>query len=105
MSRPHGVAVSVIVAFRNAERYFQDLLESLTAQTIDEPWEVIVVDNRSTDRSRRIAEQFKSKLPMTIVDAPVRPNPAYARNIGVAASVSDKLLFIDADDTVNPAYV
>jgi glycosyltransferase involved in cell wall biosynthesis len=104
-SHTNDVAVSVIVAFRNAERDFHDLLESLTAQTIDERWEILAVDNRSTDRSRQIAEQFTSRLPLAIIEAPARANRAYARNVGVAASSSDHLVFIDADDTVNPDYV
>jgi glycosyltransferase involved in cell wall biosynthesis len=105
MAATRPVSISVIVPFRNAERHFASLLESLSCQTIAEPWEVILVDNASTDRSRGIAERFASRIPSTIVDACDIANPSYARNVGVKSSSGPKLLFIDADDEVHPVYV
>jgi len=95
----------VIVAFRNAEPHISDLLESLAAQNTDERWELILVDNRSSDRSRQLAERFKSDFPVRIAEASNRANPAYARNTGVLHSAGQRLLFVDADDTVNPDYI
>lgn len=99
------IDTSVVVAFRNAEPYLGDLLDSLAAQRTDERWELILVDNQSTDRSREIAVRFRPRFPVRTIDAPARRNPAYARNAGVHNSVGENLLFIDADDTVNPEYI
>jgi glycosyltransferase involved in cell wall biosynthesis len=105
MNRSGEIEVSVIVAFHNAERYFGELLDSLLLQTDAGSWELILVDNGSTDCSRRIAERFSSRLPITFVDAPEQTSASYARNAGVRVSRGPKLLFIDADDTVNASYI
>jgi len=81
------------------------MLESLACQELGSPMEVIVVDNASTDSSRAIAETFTRRLNLEIVDAPVRLNASYARNVGARAAVGNKLLFLDADDEIAPGYV
>lgn len=102
---PVGPTLSMIVPFRNSERHLTALLESLVSQQVDIPWEVILVDNQSTDDSRRIAARFAGQLPLRIVDAPDRAGAAYARNVGVRHSLGRRLLFVDADDTLAPGYV
>jgi len=68
-------------------------------------WEVILVDNGSADGSGSIAAQFSNELNLKLVNAPKRPNASYARNVGVRVASGEKLLFIDADDEVEPGYV
>lgn len=97
--------ISVIVPVRNAERYLGGLLESLVIQDVAEPWEVVVVDNRSSDRSMSVVDQFRLRLRIRAVDAPERLNPSYARNVGVRCSAGRKLMFVDADDEVSTGYV
>src|SRR6266581_2984663 len=55
--RPQQVVVSVIVPARNEEASLGACLQSLTAQS-GVPFEIIVVDDASTDRTRAIAESF-----------------------------------------------
>ena len=97
--------VSVIVAFRDAARYIGTMLESLVAQRVTVGWEVVLIDNGSRDDSRRIAETFKRRLPLRIVDAHERANIGYARNVGVRVSSGANLLFADADDALEDGYV
>ena len=96
---------SVIIPVHNAEPYVGDLLDSLVKQDFAGAWEVVVVDNRSTDQSISIANRYSLSLPIRIVIAGDRPNPAYARNAGASTSSADNLLFIDADDAVDEHYV
>jgi len=96
---------SVVVPVHNAEPYLNDLLASLEVQDMRDAWEVVLVDNHSTDRSLAVARTFADRLPLRIMAAFDRANPSYARNAGVASSTSEKLLFIDADDAVAPGYV
>jgi glycosyltransferase involved in cell wall biosynthesis len=100
-----AIAISVIVPCRNAGSHFRRVLESLVSQEVTEPAEIIVVENRSTDGSRAVAESVRGLLPLRIVDARDRANASYARNVGVAAASGDKLLFVDADDDVAPGYI
>lgn len=104
-SPSRDVAVSVIIPFRNAAAHLPSLLRSLTSQQMNESWEVIAVDNRSTDDSRRIAHDFADRLPIRVTAANSRPGPAYARNVGARVASGKKLLFIDADDEVASGYV
>src|SRR6266511_2360708 len=92
--------VTVIVPCRNPGPHFRPLLESLAKQDLSEPWEVIIVDNGSTDGSRAVASEFAGRLNVTVVDASHRANASYARNVGVRVASGDKLLFVDADDEV-----
>jgi len=101
---PHPL-VSVIVPFRNSEKHVAALLESLVSQATGIPWEIILVDNQSTDDSRRIAERYATQLPLRVVEARERAGAAYARNVGVRHSLGRRLLFVDADDTLADGYV
>lgn len=102
---PNAPFVSVIIACRNAERYVGHQLEALAAQEISVPWELVFVDNGSTDRSVQVAESYRDRIQMRVVSAPELPNQAYARNVGADAASADKLVFVDADDEVAPGFL
>jgi len=97
--------LSVVIPCRNAEEYLDVQLRALAAQDADFEWEVVFVDNGSSDRSATIAAAYKPQLPITIVDASDRPGQAYARNVGAQVARADRLLFIDADDEVAPGFL
>jgi glycosyltransferase involved in cell wall biosynthesis len=96
---------SVIVPVHNAAPFIGELLRSLSEQKDALDWEVILVDNNSTDESMTIARRWADKLPLRLLTATERSNPSYARNVGAAAASGDNLLFIDADDAVDGGYV
>ena len=54
---------SVIIPCYNAETTIRAQLEALGSQDWSEPWEIILVDNGSTDQSLQIARQYEEKLP------------------------------------------
>lgn len=95
-------AVSVIVPARNEEACLEACLESLVAQ-IGVAFEVILVDDGSTDRTREIAQSFSS---VRLVDA--SPPPAHwtgksnAIAAGAAVARGEWLLFTDADTVHKP---
>lgn len=96
--------LSVVIPAFNVASTLERQLEAL-ADSVDDTMEIIVVDNRSTDATRQIAEQFAARNPMVrIVDADARQGEAFARNAGVAAARSDKIAFCDADDQVSPTW-
>lgn len=96
---------SVVVPCHGSAEYLPELLRSLDAQTFGEPWELILVDNRSTDELASLVRAHAGRLNWRIVAAPDRANASYARNRGVAAAAADRILFVDADDEVGPGYV
>ena len=99
------VDVSVVVPFRNGAHELSELLDSLVSQTHGRRWEVITVNNGSTDEAADVASGYGGRLPLLVIDACDRASPGYARNAGVRASRGQKLLFVDADDVVAPNYV
>ena len=62
--------ISVIVPVRNAMPWLEDQLRALSAQECDEPWEVVVADNNSTDDSRLVAQRWVDRSTrIRLVDA------------------------------------
>lgn len=95
--------ISVVIPAYNAERFLPMQLEALDAQ-IDAPeFEVIVVNNGSTDGTSAVIDEAIQRVsyPLRRVDAAEHQGPGYARNVGVAHSRADLLMFTDADDVVS----
>lgn len=88
--------VSVVIPAYNEEKTIGACLESLVAQKTKLHFEVIVVDNNSTDRTSEIAREFSDKLRMRIVYEK-RKGSGPARAAGFAKAKSDIILSTDAD--------
>jgi len=81
-------------------------LTALAEQTTTSAWEVVLVDNGSTDATREVARSFSDRLPrLRIVDASDRAGRHHACNAGVAHAHGSSILFVDADDVVAPGYL
>jgi GT2 family glycosyltransferase len=96
--------VSVVIATRNRERYLRDALDSLAAQTHAPAFEVVVVDNGSSDGTRALVEERAGNSPVRYVAAP-QPNRGQARNRGAEAARGRYLLFCDDDVIVPPGWI
>jgi glycosyltransferase involved in cell wall biosynthesis len=99
------IAVSVIMPFRNAAPRIRDQLEALANQAFDGEWEVVAIDDGSLDDSRAIAESFRDRLNLVILDEARNMGAAHATNVGARHASGEKLIFIDADDEVAPGYL
>lgn len=100
-----SVEVSVVVAFHDAAAHLGQQLSALARQELDGAWEVIAVDDASSDDSRRIAESFSEHLNLRVIPTSERRGQAHALNVGARAAAGEKLLFLDADDEVAPGYL
>ena len=100
-----ALALSVVIPCRNAARFLPVQLEALAREHGDEPWEVVISDNGSTDDTREVASRFSGRLPLRVVDSSERQGRAFACNIGARAARARALAFVDADDEVAPGYV
>lgn len=98
--------VTVVLCLRDAAPTMQRQLDALAAQDYEPGWELIVVDNGSTDDTPRIAAAMRNRLPgLRIVDASDRVGLAHARNVGCRAARGDILLFCDGDDEVARGWI
>ena len=89
---------SIIVPVYNTEKYLKKCLESIVNQTFDD-YEVIIVNDGSTDGSEKILEQYKQNEKIKIVKEK-NQGLSVARNTGVDKSSGNYLLFIDSDDYI-----
>jgi glycosyltransferase involved in cell wall biosynthesis len=99
-------AISIVLPTRNGSRHIREQLQGLAHQETDVAWELLVVDNGSTDGTADLVEAlWETSVPLRIVSAPEEANLSYARNVGVAAAGSEYIAFCDDDDIVGPSWV
>jgi peptidoglycan/xylan/chitin deacetylase (PgdA/CDA1 family) len=90
--------ISIVIPARNEEKLLPDCLRSLRNQTYQGNFEIIVVDNGSTDGTAAIARQFGVR----VIPAHEEKNVSYVRQVGADAALSDIIVQADAD-TIYPA--
>ncbi len=97
--QPH---LSVVVPFHNSEHHLAACIESLLGQRdVGGPFEVILVDNASTDASASIAARFSGVI---VLEEPVAGAYA-ARNTGIRRARAPLIAFTDADCVVAPDWL
>ena len=87
--------VSVVIPTHNDEATIAETLESVFAQRFDGAFEVIVVNDGSTDGTRALLEKFGGRI--RVIDQE-NAGVASARNAGIAAAAGEYIALLDADD-------
>lgn len=100
-----GPEVSVVIPCHNSTATIGLQLRALSRQRDAPGFEVLLVDNLSTDDLAAAAAAWTDALDITVVQATVMPNPGYARNVGVRHARADILAFCDSDDYVSADWV
>lgn len=102
MKRPK---ISIIVPVYNVEEYLDDCLKSILGQSYRE-FEVILVNDGSTDDSPKICERYSQEHP-DVIKVINKKNEGlnYARRDGFAASKGSFITFVDSDDLVHKNYL
>jgi glycosyltransferase involved in cell wall biosynthesis len=105
---PNAPALSVVIACRSGAATLEATLTGLAEQAWEEPWEILLADNGSTDGSPAIFRDFAARhpeIPMRLVDASARPGKSFALNVAIATARATALAFCDADDVPAPGWV
>jgi glycosyltransferase involved in cell wall biosynthesis len=101
--------LSIVIPVYNAEKFLEKCLSSILTQKTDYTYEVICVDDGSTDQSpvilSSIQNQFNSKNCELVVIRQANKGIAGARNTGIEAARGEYIGFMDNDDTVTDNYV
>lgn len=98
--------LSVVLPSHNGARTIAVQLEALSQQEWSADWELVFVDNCSSDDTREIVERFRDRLPsLRLVDAKERRGISYALNRGVAESRGSSIVFCNDDDEVAPGWL
>lgn len=96
--------VSIIIPIYNVEKYLRTCLDSVLAQTYTD-YEVIMVDDGSTDKSDDIAKEYQNKDTRFHLIRQENKGLASARNTGIRVAKGEYIYFIDSDDCINPSLL
>lgn len=97
-------AVSVIVPIYNVEKYLERCLDSILTQSF-ENFELILVDDGSTDLSGAICDEYAEKDSRIIIFHTQNSGVSSARNLGIGAAKGNYIMFCDGDDCVHPQWI
>jgi glycosyltransferase involved in cell wall biosynthesis len=101
----YGLDASVIIAAYNRKDLLATCLRCLDAQNHrGSDFEVIVVDDGSTDGSVELAQNWPARYKLRCIAAG-HQGPGPARNLGVAEAVGDLVIFLDSDAFASPGFV
>lgn len=95
--------LSIIVPVYNASDFLARCLDSLVDQTLESDYEIVLVDDASTDNSYELCKDYQEKYPELIKVEQHAQNKKQgaARNTGLAVAKGEYIAFVDADDYVS----
>ncbi len=96
--------VSLILPVYNSEKYLIKVLKAIGDQTYGN-YEVIVINDGSTDRSEQIIHEYIRNKPNFNYYRKKNEGPSECRNYGIKRAKGDYIVFVDSDDTVENEYI
>lgn len=96
--------ISIIVPVYNVKAFLSECVESLLAQTYRD-FEIILVDDGSTDGSEKLVDDFKRQDDRIHAIHQKNAGLSAARNAGIKKAKGDYLAFVDSDDSVAPTFL
>lgn len=104
--KDNKIALSIVVPLYNSEKFIYKNVDSLLAQKTKYKYEIILVNDGSTDSTQLISEKYRNDNPEKIV-AIYQENGGIssARNTGIANSRGEYISFVDQDDWVREDFV
>ena len=96
--------ISVIVTIYNQEQFLKECLDSLLSQTYRN-FEVLMIDDGSTDNSVSIAQTYTEKDNRFILIASQHIGFPAVKNLGLTKAKGDYIIFLDADDSAYPEWL
>ena len=100
---PQMLSASVVLPTHNKSRYLDLTLASYVKQVVGR-YELVVVDDGSTDDTVQVVQRYADQLPLKFVQQGNAGRSA-ARNAGIRAATGDVIVFSDDDRIVPPSFV
>ena len=95
---------SVIVPIYNGEKFIHKCVDSILLQTFSD-FELILVDDGSTDRCPKICDEYSAKDSRVKVIHQANQGVSVARNTGLAAATGEYVAFCDGDDYFKKSHL
>lgn len=95
--------ISVVIPVYNTEKQVGRCIDSIRAQIYPD-WELILVDDGSTDGSLTVLMEYEKKDSRITVIHQNNAGPGLARNTGIEHASGEYLVFVDSDDVIKPDY-
>ena len=99
--------ISFIICTYNRDKYIYECLSRLAKNTAKDGWEIVLVNNNSTDNTAAECERFVADYKLTNYRyfAETQQGLSFARNRGIAEAHGEWLVFLDDDAMVEPDYI
>lgn len=105
VTKAKTLVISIVIANYNGEKYLRTCLESLLQSSIKN-YEIIIIDNNSTDTSIEIVNEFVKKDPrIKILRNKINKGVPFSRNKAIKSAVGDILIFLDNDTRVDKNWL
>lgn len=89
--------VSIVVPVYNSEKFIKETINTVKEQTYTN-WELLLVNDCSTDNSKNIIQEYKEDERIKLIDLKENSGAAVARNEGIKQAEGKYVAFLDADD-------
>ena len=99
------VDVSIIIPLYNVEKYIENTINSILNQNFSGSYQVLLIDDGSTDNTFQICNSFVNKCENIIYKKIDNNGVGNARNMGLSLANSKYVCFIDSDDTISDNYL
>lgn len=95
---------SVIVPVYNVEKYLEKCIKSIACQDFGGEYEIVIVDDGSTDGSGKLCDEIKENIPQKNIRVIHQANKGLggARNTGIQNAEGEYFIFVDSDDAITP---
>ncbi len=103
----HAPVVSVVVPVYNRSHLIKECMDALLQQDAKFKYEIVLVDDKSTDDTLKVLYEWKKRYPLTIVVVEKEQNAGQwkARNLGVEKASGKIIVFTDSDVVVRPDWL
>lgn len=95
---------SIIIPVYNAEKFLEKCVDSILSQTVQD-YEIILINDGSTDKTYDLCERYQAQYNKVKVIHKENAGVSLARQSGIDIAKGEYVLFVDADDWVEPTYL
>ena len=95
--------ITVIIPCYNVEKYVSKCLDSVLAQNFNEQYDIIVINDGSTDNTMQVLNGYRDKLTKLVDNT--NHGVAYSRRLGAELATTKYVVYVDSDDWVEPDYL